>query len=157
MSYIAPVERVLEPTSAAYLAGLIDGEGTIALWRGHQSKPRVTRTYRPVIEISNTHLGVLEWVKLLIGGGWLKQTNPKRSREKGHKPLFRYRFRTTDLHWVIPQVRPYLKIKGAQADLLVRYFESVTSTRPEVERDVLESMWARAKELNHRGLTPVAS
>ncbi len=153
MGWVIPPDRVLEATDAAYLAGLIDGEGSIALWRGFQ-KNGVTHTYRPIIEISNTHLGVLEWVKLLVGNGWLGLTNPKNVRVHLHRPLYRYRFRTTDLHWVIPQIRPYLKIKGAQADLLVRYFDVVPHTRPDVDRSVLESMWETSRALNQRGVSP---
>ena len=108
------------------------------------------RTYRPVIEISNTHEGVLQWVADLIGAGWFSCTNKKNAREKGHKELHRFRFRTTDLHWIIPQIRPYLKIKGEQADLLVEYFKQVTSTRPK-NREGLASLHEQFATLNHRG------
>ncbi|MGH8618677.1 MAG: LAGLIDADG family homing endonuclease, partial [Burkholderiales bacterium] len=55
---------VLSPTDAAYLAGLIDGEGTIGLTRRHRNDQR-----QVVVSISNTERPLLEWVLLTVGAG----------------------------------------------------------------------------------------
>lgn len=47
----------LSETDAAYLAGLIDGEGTIALTRLHHGQNR-----QLVIAVSSTVRSLLEWV-----------------------------------------------------------------------------------------------
>lgn len=142
----------MKKTDAAYLAGLIDGEGSIALWAGFK-KNHVTRSYRPIIEISNTHLGVLEWANQVVGNGWLKPTNKLNHRAKNHKLLYRVRFRTQDLRWLIPLIQPYLKIKGKQASLLLEYFALVTHTRPSTaNKRKIDAIWRRFRLLNRRGL-----
>lgn len=49
--------RKLKATEAAYIAGLIDGEGTITLSREHKGENR-----RLAVSISNTELGILRSV-----------------------------------------------------------------------------------------------
>ncbi|MET0015212.1 MAG: LAGLIDADG family homing endonuclease [Sedimenticola sp.] len=46
----------LSPTDAAYIAGLIDGEGTISLTHRHKNERR-----QLVISISNTELELLDY------------------------------------------------------------------------------------------------
>src|SRR5689334_24717565 len=119
----------MSSVDAAYLAGLIDGEGSVALWQGFK-KNHVTKSYRPIIEISNTHIGVLKWAHGVVGEGWFSCTNKKNARLLNHRPLYRVRFRTQDLRWLIPLVMPYLKVKKKQAELLMAYFALVVHNRP---------------------------
>ncbi|MET0025068.1 MAG: LAGLIDADG family homing endonuclease [Sedimenticola sp.] len=61
----------LSPTDAAYIARLIDGEGTISLTRRHKNERR-----QLVISISNTELELLDYALKTIGAG--KITNTRR-------------------------------------------------------------------------------
>ncbi len=54
----------LSTEDAAYIAGLIDGEGTITLTRLHVGEHR-----RLVLSISNNDRRLLEFVKSSVGGG----------------------------------------------------------------------------------------
>ncbi|HHH13218.1 MAG TPA: hypothetical protein ENJ98_03190, partial [Thiolapillus brandeum] len=54
----------LTPTQAAYIAGLLDGEGTITLTRKHRNENR-----QLAVTISNTELSLLEFVKQTVGMG----------------------------------------------------------------------------------------
>jgi hypothetical protein len=49
-----PRIRELSETEAAYVAGIIDGEGTITLTRTHRGEGR-----RPIVSISSTELPLL--------------------------------------------------------------------------------------------------
>ena len=60
--------------SLEYLAGLVDGEGNIALRPSNKGK---YRKYYPGIQITNTYRPVLEMVLLQFGG---RIDGPKRSR-----------------------------------------------------------------------------
>ncbi len=51
------VVRQMSDCEAAYLAGIIDGEGTVTLTRCHRGENR-----RPVVSIANTELALLEYV-----------------------------------------------------------------------------------------------
>ncbi len=62
--------NLLDQTDAAYIAGLIDGEGTVTLSRRHRNKNR-----QLVVSISNTDRPLLEYVLNAVGAG--KITNIK--------------------------------------------------------------------------------
>ncbi|MFD2655509.1 LAGLIDADG family homing endonuclease [Gracilibacillus thailandensis] len=53
----------MEVPEAAYLAGIIDGEGTITLTRMHKREHR-----RPCITIASTDLELLEYLQTIAGG-----------------------------------------------------------------------------------------
>jgi hypothetical protein len=71
--------RQLQIGEAAYVAGIIDGEGTITLTRIHRGENR-----RPVVSISSTERALLEYVQLVVGAGRI--TNKRRSRAH-HSPV----------------------------------------------------------------------
>jgi hypothetical protein len=54
----------MPPGIAAYIAGLIDGEGTITLARRHRSDKR-----QLVVSIANTDHGLLRFVLEAVGAG----------------------------------------------------------------------------------------
>ena len=52
----------LSPTDTAYIAGLIDGEGTVTLCRKHRNE-----NHQLAISISNTEIELLDYVLEAIG------------------------------------------------------------------------------------------
>ena len=68
-----PDVRHLQRIEAAYVAGIVDGEGTITLTKTHRGENR-----RPIVSISSTERPLLEYVQLVIGAGRI--TNKRRSR-----------------------------------------------------------------------------
>lgn len=56
--------RRLSLEEAAYLGGIIDGEGTITLTRVHANENR-----RLVVSIANTELDLLQYVHGVVGAG----------------------------------------------------------------------------------------
>ncbi|NOY16162.1 MAG: hypothetical protein GXP23_04355 [Gammaproteobacteria bacterium] len=74
--------RPLSVKDTAYIAGLIDGEGTVTLTRKHKNENR-----QLCISISSTEKGLLNFVLSATGVG--KITNKRRS-ESHHAPSFTY-------------------------------------------------------------------
>ena len=74
--------RQLSAADAAYLAGLIDGEGTVTLSRRHAGDMR-----QLVVSISNTELGILEFALVCVGAGKLTR---KRTSKAHHTPSYSY-------------------------------------------------------------------
>jgi hypothetical protein len=56
--------KTLSPVEAAYMAGLIDGEGTVTLSRRHRNDQR-----QLVVSIANTERRLLEWTFDTVGAG----------------------------------------------------------------------------------------
>jgi hypothetical protein len=61
----------LSSADAAYIAGLIDGEGTVTLSREHRDERR-----RLVVSIANTDLALLRFVLGTVGAGKITSNAP---------------------------------------------------------------------------------
>jgi len=111
--------RKLTSEEAAYLAGLIDGEGTVSLTRKHRGEHR-----QLMVSISNTEQPLLRYVKKIIGAGRI--TN-KRTYQANHTPSATYAISNRQALDVLEQVRPYLKTyKAKRAQLILRSYIRLT-------------------------------
>jgi hypothetical protein len=111
--------RKLTPVDAAYIAGLIDGEGTITLTREHARENK-----RLVVSISNTELALLQFVIDSVGAG--KITN-KRTYSDKHTPSYAYKITNRQALALLEQITKYLKsYKRGRAELALETYISVT-------------------------------
>jgi hypothetical protein len=114
-----PCVRQLQDSEAAYVAGIIDGEGTITLTRIHRGENR-----RPVVSISSTERPLLEYVRLVVGAGRI--TNKRRSRTH-HSASFAYVISSRNALCLLSQVTPYLHTyKLNRANLLLTEYLRLT-------------------------------
>ena len=95
------VARTLMIDEAAYLAGLIDGEGTITLSRRHANEKR-----QLVVSISSTEPDLVEWAASATGVG--KITRKRTSSDK-HAPGLTYSVSNRQALAVLKQVLPFLR------------------------------------------------
>ena len=111
--------KKLAPTEAAYLAGLIDGEGTITLSRRNRNKYRAL-----VVTVSNTELGILKYVQTITGVG--KITN-KRIVKPIHTPSFTYQVANRQALDILGQIAEHLRShKAARAHLVLQDYLHLT-------------------------------
>lgn len=99
--------RVLDIAEAAWLAGFIDGEGTIARYAAK------VKFFVWVLSVSSTDRGALEYCQQITNAGGVceKRVYP------GRKPAFVWKVSAQrDLAAVLEQVLPYLKIRREQAE-----------------------------------------
>jgi hypothetical protein len=111
--------RVLCIAEAAYLAGLIDGEGTVTLSRKHAGEMR-----QLVISLSNTGLRILEFARISVGGGKLTR---KRTSKSHHTPSYVYALWNRHALAVLGQVEPYMQsYKRERAQLVLADYVRLT-------------------------------
>jgi hypothetical protein len=104
---------------AAYLAGLLDGEGTITLSRRHACDRR-----QLVVSIVSTERCVVEWIRLALGVG---EITGKRTTSVRHSPSFTFTVANRQALAVLEQVQPYLRTyKRLRAQLVLHSYVSVT-------------------------------
>ncbi len=135
--------NTLSAVDAAYLAGFIDGEGTVTLTRKHKNENR-----QLAITISNTERQILEFSLKIIGAG--KITN-KRTSKPHHTPSFTYAIYNRQALILLEQIEPYLhSYKVKRAKLILenyitltprngKYTEELMKKRKEFEKAVLET------------------
>jgi hypothetical protein len=127
------------PADAAYIAGLIDGEGTVTLSRKHAADNRQLS-----ISISSTEKPMLEYVLEVTGVG--KITNKRRSQEH-HKASYSYAVYNRHALGLLAQVHPFLRsYKRSRGELILRDYVRLTPRNgkytPELlaERETFEEL-----------------
>lgn len=133
--------RQLTPERAAYLAGLIDGEGTITLTRIQRHENR-----RLVVSISNNDASLLTFVRETVGAG---KITTKRIYSPRHAPSFTYQLWSRQALQLLRQISPYLRTYKAERAALAlrdylrltprngRYDAATAASRREFERHML--------------------
>jgi hypothetical protein len=113
-----PVRRLTE-SEAGYVAGIVDGEGTITLTRTHRGENR-----RPVISISSTEQPLLLYVRSVIGAG---RITCKKCERAHHAPAFAYTISSRQALSVLRQISGLLRTyKAKRAGLLMNEYLLVT-------------------------------
>ena len=137
--------RKIKTADAAYIAGLIDGEGTITLSREHIGENR-----RLAVSISNTELGILRFVAKATGVGTI--TN-KRAYSSKHTPSYVYKVTNRQALALLKQIVTHMQsYKRARAKLAIREYLFVT---PRNGRYTPTQRRARAKfEKRFLGIKP---
>jgi hypothetical protein len=111
--------KQLSDSEAAYVAGIVDGEGTITLTRTHRGENR-----RPLLSISSTELELLSYVQSVIGAGKITK---KACARRHHTPSFAYVISSRQALAVLSQISHYLHTyKSLRARLLLDEYASVT-------------------------------
>ncbi|WP_058306783.1 LAGLIDADG family homing endonuclease [Gracilibacillus massiliensis] len=111
----------MEVPEAAYLAGIIDGEGTITLTRIHKNEYR-----RPCVTIASTDLELLEYLQTITNGNILNKKNYKPDIYKDSYILSIRK--KVDVFYTLTAILPYLRIeqKRKRAEWILKYYDIVT-------------------------------
>jgi hypothetical protein len=111
--------RNLSREDAAYIAGLIDGEGTLSLSRRHRGENR-----QFVISISNTEARLLNYVCRAAGAGRITR---KRTSKNNHTPSGTYTISNRQALDLLQQITPYLRTyKAKRAKLVLDHYLRLT-------------------------------
>lgn len=133
--------KALSNIDAAYIAGLIDGEGTVTLTRRHSNENR-----QLCVSISSTERQMLEFVQGALAAG--KITN-KTTASKRHSPSFTYTIANRQALALLEQTAPWLKSYKRERALLIlrdyvrltprngKYSDTIKIERKEFEDSVL--------------------
>lgn len=131
----------LTVAQAAYLAGIIDGEGSIMLYRREKGAAmRVT--------VANTNRALLDWCATVCGVGNIVMT--ERSNPK-HKPSGMWHVNSQAAASLLEQTRPYLVIKGEQADVAIEFQRKLKVPAAKAEKEWQEQWRLRMRAMNARG------
>jgi len=108
-------------TEKAYIAGIIDGEGSIMLTKFHNNQYPA-----PCISISSTTIELLQWIKEKTKVGTIK--SKKNYNKDNHKDSYTYTVKYNDAIELLKQIQPYLIIetKKKRAELILSKYKKVT-------------------------------
>ena len=103
----------------AYVAGIIDGEGTITLTRQRANEYR-----SPVVSVSSTTLEILEYLKQHYGGCISKH----KVYQDHHKQAWSWKVERSSSYKILQDIQPYLLCpeKKHRCELILSTYQSVT-------------------------------
>lgn len=131
----------LSLADAAYLAGFVDGEGSIML------TPRRDKV-AVKFSISNTNKAILDWVAVVTGVGAVQD---HRSGDGTNKACFQYQANSEAAESIIQQIEPYLIVKKEQAKLALETQERLRNPALNADRDWQQEYITQMKAMNKRG------
>jgi len=143
-----------QETDLAYLAGIIDGEGSIYIQR---RLVEGSWDYFARFQVVNTDATLIKWLHATFGGHIYEK---KRSAPPPHwKPQYEWYTNRGLLDRLLPLITPYLKIKRLHAEAMSEFrstFGVHFGSRgvPEHVNDVRIKCFERLKALNRRGVDP---
>jgi hypothetical protein len=139
-------------SEAAYIAGMIDADGTITATRKADKLPA------PMVLVVNTDWRLICWLKSTIGAGCSYETKTRPTRPDQNEAHWNkvHRFQITGWKAIslIERVRPYMIVKVAHADWMMtmacrgRDFQRF-ATDEQLERSV--RALSQLRFLNQRG------
>jgi LAGLIDADG-like domain len=123
----------MEIWEAAYIAGIIDGEGSISLTKMHEHEHR-----RPCISIASTDKELLIYIQSLSGG---TINNKKNYNPNKHKDSFTLNIKNKEaVISLLGFISPYLRVdkKRKRALWILKKYEEVTPRNGKYNLESLE-------------------
>src|ERR1700749_164720 len=118
----------------AYLAGIVDGEGTVNLTRVHTKGKTRQYRYHQRILVVNTHIGLLHALREIAGVGGVYES--KNAPRYGWNPVGRWYVTGEQARYLIAELLPFLVIKREVAEAVLG-FEPIAKTTSWEERKPL--------------------
>lgn len=120
-----PIQLPTDPQSIGYLAGLIDGEGCIRITRAFSKNKSRNWSHFAAVIVVNTSAVLMDWLASL--GGSVKAHN--RNRPAHWKPCWSWNIHGENAVRLLTAIRPYMRIKGQQADIALALHHLKQKTR----------------------------
>lgn len=123
----------MEKWEAAYVAGIIDGEGSITLTRMHEKEHR-----RPCITIASTDKELLIYIQSLTRGIIINKKNYNPNKYKNSYTL--YIKKKLDVFHTLQSITPFLRInqKRERAKWILNNYDTVTPRNGKYSHELLK-------------------
>jgi len=135
------IANTLTPTQAAYIAGLVDGEGSIFL-------VNVRGGCNIRLTIANSFKAVLDWVVETTGIGVVRT---KQRKNPKHKTNHFFQANPHAAISIIKMIKPYLIIKQKQAQLAIETYDKLSNSIHRLDKSWQTVALKEMKTLNMRG------
>jgi hypothetical protein len=136
--------RIVNLAERAYIAGIVDGEGTITLTRKHRNN-----IHSPEITVANTDLRLLEWLKERLGGLIKKKVR----KLPQHSQAYTWIITNNRAIGVMNEIQEFLIIKRKHSELITKNYKACTPRNGKYTKDLLSKkmeLVAQIKKLNSR-------
>lgn len=112
------IRKEYPETTAAYMAGILDGEGSLSIGNYSGNRKNGDKHFQVNIAICSTDEVLITWLVETFGG-YKGQYTPKQMSKNGRKQVFRWQCSSDRLTHICEICLPYLVIKKRQAEILL--------------------------------------
>ena len=138
---------ICSKTNLAYLAGIIDGEGTISIHHGRDGFGG------PYLQAGGTDKRLVDWLKTTFGGNYTYY-HLTGMKHRNHKDFYLWRLNLSSVSKTLIDILPYLKLKMKQAELAIQFRNTIGRVGLSVTSDVYNirlNIYNQMRILNKRG------
>ena len=130
-----------------YLAGFVDGEGSIAIYKHKDSRVKKGYTLHSMFDIVNTDIKALKLINKLVQG----RIKPK-PKQKGCKQVYLIQLQDyKQIKYILEIISPYLIVKTKQAELMIEFCKSRLNNKNKRYSDRDYEIAELFTKLNKRG------
>src|SRR5258708_4861799 len=144
--------KQLSSTDLAYIAGFVDGEGTIGIYRKYDLRKEWAPGYAERIIIVQVDQTPLKFIQQFFPKSSL---SAKKQYFDNHQQSWNLKYSHTQAYNLAKAILPYLKVKRAQAQTLVGFRENIVHPDKRVSKRLSleelqrrERLFQQMKELN---------
>jgi hypothetical protein len=144
----------IKATELAYMAGIIDGEGTICITKTNGGTRSIAKNFDVLVVVNMTRPTPLDFIAKRFGG-----TVTRRERgSKNYAAIFRWFACANRARKFLMAIRPFLHLKCKQADIALKYLtlkRGRKGSTPLTKAIIAarEKLYLRCKKLNRRGVS----
>lgn len=143
-----PYNRSMNTTDIAYLAGILDGEGSI----GIKPPPPSSPSHQLSVQIANTNRELLSWIQSFWGGCINKEVR----RSPHHKQVWKLQIGGKKAGLMLRAIRPYIRIKAYQSEIAFAFLSLGRLPRKDQNEKIRilherDRLYYAMKSLNKRG------
>lgn len=139
--------KELSVAEAAYIAGFIDGEGTIGIYQQRRGYACVK------VSVANTKKKPIEFMIRVTGIGTVFH---RPCRNEKHAPSYWWQASSDAACTLLRQLQPYLLIKGKNAELAIETQARLAVPALKIDKTWQDAYRLKMKALNARGPQPAA-
>ncbi len=136
-------------TEKAWLAAVIDCEGSISVAREQQVKAKRGYSYRPLVQINNTKRELVARVQEITGVGAINRVSHQ--DHASWNDIYRWNANSNAIRKFLPEIVPYLLLKKRQAERTLQILSCLNSGYRGPYEPEIEKLFLEIRELNRRG------
>jgi hypothetical protein len=133
----------------SYLAGIIDGEGTITVFH---PKSRPATVFEQIVTVETTSKILTDWLVIHFGGQVYFRERPINLPQgiQSKRSRWKWTLRKSEIDNIVPAILPFLVIKHEQAELMIEFRALMSLNGVWAKRGVPAANLSRRLEIAHR-------
>jgi hypothetical protein len=136
----------------AYLAGIIDGEGSLLLWMNKSSTQRGQFNLR--VNVTSTDKILVDWIFENFGGSIYECNSPSRKSQPNWKKQYVWQVNRPEMLQFLNDIYPFLVIKKERCKVAIKFRETFEKRERNLSKETFEiriKLFEQMKHLNSRG------